>query len=90
VIPSAPSLNAAKELTVPLVDELMSRMALPVLGAPTFIVSKAELVGSQCTSGGVGNIGGLPSTRALVERLREEYAVARARLPAPSLATATT
>ena len=32
---------------------------------------------------GVGNISDLPSTQALVPRLREEYAAARAKLLAP-------
>ena len=81
---------------VSLVDQLMSRMALPVLGAPMFIVSTPELVIAQCTSGvigacveghlggrTVGNIRDLPSTQALVPRLREEYAAARAKLLAP-------
>jgi nitronate monooxygenase len=39
---------------------------------------------------GVGNIGDLPPTRVLVERLREEYAGARARLLAPKRTAATT
>jgi nitronate monooxygenase len=38
---------------------------------------------------GVGNISDLPPTRALVERLQEEYAAARVRLLAPARATAT-
>lgn len=39
---------------VSLVDQLMSRMALPVIGAPMFIVSNPDLVIAQCTSGVIG------------------------------------
>ena len=37
-----------------LIDKLMSRMALPLLGAPMFIVSNPDLVIAQCTSGVIG------------------------------------
>jgi nitronate monooxygenase len=55
---------------VSLVDQLMSRMALPVLGAPMFIVSTPDLVVAQCTS---GVIGGFPALNARPAEVLDEW-----------------
>ena len=52
------------------VDQLMSRMALPVLGAPMFIVSTPEFVIAQCTS---GVIGGFPALNARPAEVLDEW-----------------
>jgi nitronate monooxygenase len=74
VIPFAASLSsnrsAAKGSTVSLVDKLMSRMALPALGAPMFIVSTPDLVIAQCTS---GVIGAFPALNAGSAEVLEEW-----------------
>jgi nitronate monooxygenase len=55
---------------VSLADQLMSRMALPVLGAPMFIVSTPDLVIAQCTS---GVIGGFPALNARPAEVLDEW-----------------
>src|SRR3954464_14937597 len=43
------------EITVSLVSELKSKMSLPVIGAPMFIVGVPALVIEQCCSGVIGS-----------------------------------
>jgi nitronate monooxygenase len=57
------------EVEVSLVDKLRSQMALPVIGAPMFIVGNPELVVGQCTSGIIGSFPALNARPA--ERLDE-------------------
>lgn len=52
-----------------LAQRLRSRLALPVIGAPLFIVSNPDLVIAQCTSGIVGSFPALNARPA--ERLEE-------------------
>jgi len=44
-----------KECLVSLIEKLKSRMSLPVIAAPMFIVSNPDLVIAQCVSGVVGS-----------------------------------
>lgn len=55
-----------------LVDQLTSRMSLPVLGAPMFIVSNPDLVIAQCTS---GVIGAFPALNARPAEILDEWLV---------------
>ena len=70
---------------------LAGKLALPVVGAPMFIVSNPELVIAQCTS---GIIGGFPALNARpaeqlatwIERITRELAEFAARNPAAPVA----
>lgn len=50
--------------------QLLRRLALPVVGAPTFIVSNPELVIAQCTAGIVGSF---PAPNARPAEQLEEW-----------------
>jgi nitronate monooxygenase len=70
---------------------LRARTALPVIGAPMFIVSGPELVVAQCTSGVIGSFPALNARPkgALDEwlsRIREELEAHRARHPEAEVA----
>lgn len=53
-----------------LIDQLMSRMTLPLVGAPMFIVSTPDLVIAQCTN---GVIGGFPALNARPAEILDEW-----------------
>lgn len=53
-----------------LADRLKSRMSLPVIAAPMFIVSQPELVIAQCTS---GILGSFPALNARPPELLDEW-----------------
>lgn len=53
-----------------LADRLKSRMSLPVIAAPMFIVSQPELVIAQCTSGFLGSF---PALNARPPELLDEW-----------------
>lgn len=55
-----------------LVDKLRSQMALPVIGAPMFIVGNPDLVIGQCTSGVIGSF---PALNARPAELLDEWLV---------------
>ncbi len=40
---------------MPTIDEIKSRLRIPVIGAPLFIVSNPDLVIAQCKAGIVGS-----------------------------------
>jgi nitronate monooxygenase len=54
------------------VDQLMSRMTLPLVGAPMFIVSTPDLVIAQCAN---GVIGGFPALNARPAEILDEWIV---------------
>lgn len=53
-------------------ERLRAQLAVPVIGAPMFIVSRPELVIAQCTSGVVGSF---PALNARPRELLEEWLV---------------
>jgi nitronate monooxygenase len=71
---------------MPLPDVLRDRLALPVIGAPMFIVSGPELVIAQCQAGIVGSFPALNARPAhlldeWLTRIRQELAAFRAAHP---------
>jgi len=60
------------ERTVSLANELKSKMSLPVMGAPMFIVSVPALVIEQCSS---GIIGSFPALNARPAEMLETWLV---------------
>lgn len=59
-----------QETTSPIAERLRAQLALPVIGAPMFILSGPELVIAQCTSGIVGSF---PALNARPKELLDEW-----------------
>ncbi len=59
-----------EDIGVPIIERLKSRMRLPVIGAPMFIVSNPDLVIAQCTGGIVGSF---PALNARPAEMLEEW-----------------
>ena len=66
-------------------EQLKKRMALPVIGAPLFIVSNPDLVIAQCTSGVIGSFPALNARPA--EKLDEWITTIEMALAAHAMAT---
>lgn len=66
-VPTSPD---AKAPATTLAQRLRSRLAVPVIGAPLFIVSNPDLVIAQCTSGVVGSF---PALNARPAELLDEW-----------------
>jgi nitronate monooxygenase len=71
--------------------QLLQRLALPVIGAPMFIVSNPDLVIAQCTAGIVGSFPALNARPAdqleeWIERIETELAAYQAAHPAAKVA----
>ncbi len=76
---------------MPLPDVLRDRLALPVIGAPMFIVSGPELVIAQCQAGIVGSFPALNARPAhmldeWLTRIRQELAAFRSANPGRKVA----
>src|SRR5258707_14662812 len=67
---SADATHRSLQMTVPAV--MQGRLSLPVIGAPMFIVSVAELVIEQCKAGVVGSF---PALNARPQEMLEEWIV---------------
>lgn len=70
-------------MTHPTTERLLSRMRLPVIGAPLFIISNPDLVLAQCRAGIIGsfpslNARPLPQLEEWLERLTSELTEADA------------
>ncbi len=70
-------------MTHPLTERLLSRLRLPVIGAPLFIISNPDLVLAQCRAGVIGsfpslNARPLPQFEEWLERLSAELGEADA------------
>src|SRR4051794_27543012 len=61
---------AMKEIKVTDVKTLVSRLRLPVVGAPLFVISTPELVIAQCTAGVVGSF---PALNARPAAMLDEW-----------------